>query len=187
MSMKKLLPVVLGAAVSMQAAAHSVEGSLSNDSVKVDVSLDQGSYFLDAGGMYHSDDGKYGYIGAHIEDKDLSEDYPLQIGIGARLLAIDTDYDVNESGMAVGLGGFYRYTFPKANRFNIYGSLYYSPNVLSFENIDNMYQAEIRAEYRTLRNALVYVRYGLTNVDLDSYSKDFEMNKGFGLGVVAYF
>lgn len=187
MSLKKFLPIAIAAACSMQAAAHTVEGSLSNEAVKVDVSLDQGAYFFDFGGMYHSDDGKYGYIGAHIEDKDLSEDYPVQIGIGARLMAIDTEYDVDNAGMAVGLGGFYRYTFPKANRFSVYGSLHYAPNVLSFENIDNMYQAEIRGEYRTLRNALVFVRYGLTNVDLERYSKDAELNKSFGLGIVTYF
>ncbi|MBM6549923.1 YfaZ family outer membrane protein [Marinomonas ostreistagni] len=188
MSIKKLLPVVLGAAVSMQvSAANTIEGSLSNDAVKVDVSSDQGTYFLDAGGMYHSDDGKYGYIGAHIEDKDLSQDYPVQIGIGGRLLAVDADLNGDDTGTAVGLGGFYRYTFPQANRFSVYGSAHYAPNVLSFQNIDNMYQAEIRGEYRTLRNALVFIRYGLTNVDLDSYSRDAEMNKSFGIGISATF
>ncbi|MFD1383969.1 YfaZ family outer membrane protein [Rhodanobacter aciditrophus] len=187
MSIKKILPLALGAAVAAQASANTFEGSLSNEAVKADVSIDRGSYFLDAGGMYHTDDGKYGYIGAHIEDKDTAKDYPLQIGIGARLLAVDTEVGDNDDGVAVGLGGFYRYTFPKANRFSVYGSLYYSPQVLSFQNIENMYQAEIRGEYRTLRNALVFVRYGLTNVDLDDYSSDAEMNKSIGIGVVTYF
>lgn len=187
MSIKKMLPLALGALISFQASADTIEGSLSDKAVKVDVSLDQGKYFLDAGGMYHSDDGKYGYIGAHIEDQDTAKDYPVQVGLGIRLLAIDTDYNVDNAGMSVALGGFYRFTFPKANRFSIYGSLYYSPQVLSFSNIDHMYQAEVRGEYRTLRNARVFIRYGLTSVDLSSYSSDAEMNKSLGLGVVTYF
>lgn len=187
MSIKKILPLALGVVVAAQANADTFEGSLSNEAVKADVSLDQGTYFLDVGGMYHTDDGKYGYVGAHIEDKDTAKDYPLQIGIGARLLAVDTKKGADDDGMAVGLGGFYRFTFPKANRFSVYGSLYYAPEVLSFQNIDNMYQAEIRGEYRTLRNARVFVRYGLTNVDLDGYNSDAEMNKSIGLGVVTYF
>lgn len=188
MTMKKLLPIVLGAAISMTAhASDTVEGSLSNDAVKVDMSLDQGKYFFDAGGMYHTDDGKYGYIGAHIEDIDTAKDYPVQIGLGMRLMAIDTEYDVDNAGMAIALGGFYRYTFPKANRFSVLGSLYYSPKVLSFQNIDSMYQAEIRGEYRTLRNARVFLRYGLTSVDLESYRDDVDMNKGVAIGVSATF
>ncbi|RDL45826.1 hypothetical protein DN730_01910 [Marinomonas piezotolerans] len=187
MSIKTLLPLALGACVSYQASASTFEGSLSNEAIKADISIDQGTYFLDAGGMYHTNDGTYGYVGAHIEDKDTAKDYPLQIGLGARLIAVDTKYDKDGEGLAVGLGGFYRFTFPKANRFSIYGSLYYSPTVLSFRNIENVYQTEVRAEYRTLRNARVFVRYGLTQVDLSSYNQDAEMNKSIGLGVVTYF
>lgn len=188
MSMKKLLPLVFGAAVSVQATAETtVDGSLSNDAVKVDVSLDQGRYFFDFGGMYHSDDGKYGYIGAHIEDIDVAKDYPVQVGLGARLLAVDTkEYSVDNAGTAVALGGFYRYTFPNANRFSVLGSLYYSPKVLSFQNIDSLYQAEIRGEYRTLRNARVFLRYGMTSVDLDRYG-DVDMNQGVAIGVSTTF
>lgn len=188
MSMKKILPVVLGAALSCSAyAVDTIEGSLNNDAVKVDLSLDQGKYFFDLGGMYHADDGKYGYIGAHIEDIDTAKDYPVQIGLGARLLAIDTEYDVDNAGMAVALGGFYRYTFPKANRFSVLGSLYYAPKVLSFQNIDSVYQAEIRGEYRTLRNARVFLRYGMTHVDLEHYSEDPDMNKSVGIGISTTF
>lgn len=187
MSIKKLVPLILGAVISAQATAETnVEGSLSNDAVKLDVSLNQGRYFFDFGGMYHSDDGKYGYIGAHIEDLDTAKDYPVQIGLGARLLAVDTEYDVDNAGSAIALGGFYRYTFPKANRFSVLGSLYFSPKVLSFQNIDNLYQAEIRGEYRTLRNARVFLRYGLTSVDLERYG-DVDMNKGVAIGVAATF
>lgn len=188
MSMKKLLPIVLGATLSLSAfASDTIEGSLSSDAVKVDASLDQGKFFFDVGGMYHSDDGKYGYIGAHIEDIDTAKDYPVQIGLGLRLMAINTEYAVNNSGMSVALGGYYRYTFPKANRFSVLGSLYYSPQVLSFQNIDSMYQMEVRGEYRTLRNALVFLRYGFTSVDLDGANGDVDMNKGIGIGISTTF
>lgn len=188
MSIKKVLPLVLGAVVSMQVSAQStLEGSLSNSAAKVDVSLDQGKYFLDLGAMYHSDDGKYGYIGAHIEDTQRSQDYPVNMGMGARFIAVDTNYEVDDAGMALALGGFYRYTFPKANRFSVVGSLYYAPKVLSFQNIDSLYQAEIRGEYRTMHNAKVFLRYGLTSVNLDNYDENVDMNKSFGIGMLTTF
>ena len=184
---KKSFAFIGSVLCSFGVSASTFEGSLSDESVKVDLSTDQKTYFLDAGGMYHTEDGSYLYLGAHIEDKDTKKDYPLQIGLGARLLAIDAKLGNDDAGMAIGLGGFYRYTFPKANRFSVYASLYYAPKVLSFDNIDKLYQTEVRAEYRTLRNARVFVRYGLTGVDFSKYNQNYEMNKGIGLGVVANF
>ena len=184
---QRTLTLVSGLLLSIGVSASSFEGSLSDESVKADLSISQGTYFFDAGGMYHTDDGTYGYVGAHIEDKDTKKDYPLQIGLGARLMGVDADLGNNDAGMALALGGFYRYTFPKANRFSLHASLYYAPRVLSFENINKLYQAEVRGEYRTLRNARVFVRYGLTSVDFSRLDKQHEMNNGVGIGVAATF
>ncbi|WP_191603254.1 YfaZ family outer membrane protein [Marinomonas algicola] len=175
--------IVTGLCLSVGVSAATFEGSLSDQSIKADLSISKDSYFLDLGGMHDTKDGSYGYIGAHIEDKDISKDYPVQIGLGARLLAVDADLSGNDSGIAVGLGGFYRYTLPKANRFSLYGSFYYAPQILSFDNIDKLYQAEVRGEYRTLRNAKVFIRYGLTSVDYSGFSSNHKMNDSFGLGV----
>jgi hypothetical protein len=186
MQVKKLLAVVIGAG-AISAQASTFDGSLSNQSVKVDVSIDRKTYFLDTGAMYHTDDGRYGYIGAHIEDTETTKDYPLQIGLAGRLVAVDGEYSDNDEGFAIALGGFYRYTFPKANRFSLYASAYYAPEVLSFTNVDYLYQGEVRGEYRTLRNARVFVRYGQTGVKFTSFEDVAEMNSEVALGVVATF
>ncbi|TDO96759.1 YfaZ family outer membrane protein [Marinomonas balearica] len=183
----KFTAVVVAGLFAATANANTFEGSLSNESVKVDVSLSQQTYFMDVGGMYHTDDGSYAYVGAHIEDIETSKDYPLQIGLGARLIAVDADAGSDDTGVAVGLGGFYRYTFPKANRFSVYGSLYYSPKVLSFNNVESLWQGEVRGEYKTLRNARVFIRYGQTSVEFDNLHDTVDMNQGVGLGVVADF
>ncbi|WCN09379.1 YfaZ family outer membrane protein [Marinomonas mediterranea] len=183
----KFAAIIAAGLFATAANANTFEGSLSNESVKVDVSLSQQTYFLDVGGMYHTDDGSYGYVGAHIEDIETSKDYPLQIGLGVRFIAVDADAGGDDTGVAVGLGGFYRYTFPKANRFSLYGSLYYSPEVLSFENVENLWQGEVRGEYKTLKNARVFLRYGQTSVEFDNRNDAVDMNQGIGLGVVADF
>ncbi|MFT2111460.1 YfaZ family outer membrane protein [Marinomonas sp. 2405UD68-3] len=175
--------IATGLFLSMGLSAATFEGSLSDQSIKADISISQDSYFLDIGGMHDTEEGSYGYIGAHIEDTDTSEDYPVQIGLGARLLAVDADLNGSDSGIVIGLGGFYRYTLPKANRFSLYGEFYYAPQVLSFENVDDLYQAEVRGEYRTLRNAKVFVRYGLTSIDFSKFDSNHKMNKSFGLGI----
>jgi hypothetical protein len=50
---------------------------------------------------------------------------PLQAGLGLRLVVTQPDSGFADGG-AVALGGFARYTLPKANRFNIGGYLYYA-------------------------------------------------------------
>lgn len=187
MALKQYVTVLIAGLMSAASQASTFEGSLSDRSVKVDLSTSQGSYYLDVGGMYHTNDGTLGYVGAHIEDIETSKDYPLQIGLGARLIAVEADLGAKDAGMAIGLGGFYRYKFPKANRFSLYASLYYSPSVLSFNNIENLYQAEVRGEYQTLRNARVFLRYGQTSVDFSHYSDEHDMNKELGIGIVADF
>ena len=181
---------ILGASV-VNASTAGV--NLTNDKVQGDVNLDMGSFGINAGATHDKDkDVTAAHVGLNIQDSDSSG--PLQVGIGVRLNVVDTNVEDEDLGrdrdklsIALGLGGWYRYTLQQANRVSIYGSLYYSPEVLSFSsNLNHMYTYEFRAEYMTMRIARAYIRYGNTVMVYEDNSRK-EFNKGFSVGATVDF
>ena len=167
--------------------ASSASVALTNDTVKGDINLNMGTFGIDAGMSYDKDESlSTAHLGLNVEDSEGATG-PLQVGIGARLYAIEADRKQEDDvSLALALGGWYRYTLPEANRLSIYGSLYYAPEVLSFTNLDHMYTYELRAEYMTMRNARVYLSYGKTTIVYDDNAR-IEANKGLSIGATVDF
>jgi len=184
----KTLLLTLGILGSSVVNASTAGVSLTNETVQGDVNLDLGSFGLNAGITHDSDENSStGHVGLTVEDSE-GADGPLQVGLGVRLYVMDADLndDENELSAALSLGGWYRYTLQQANRVSIYGSGYYSPQVLSFSNLDHMYTYDFRLEYMTMRNSRAYIRYGNTVIVYDDNSRK-EINKGFSIGAVVDF
>ncbi|MBR7888430.1 hypothetical protein J9B83_05690 [Marinomonas sp. A79] len=182
----KTLLLTAGLFSSSVIMASSAGVSLTNETVKGNVNLSMGSFGVNAGITRDDDaDTSTAYAGVTVEDSDTSG--PLQAGLGARVYAIDENRaDDNDFSMALSLGGWYRYTLPQANRVSIYGSLYYSPEVLSFGDLDHMYTYEFRGEYMTMRNARVYVSYGKTVTVYDDGSRN-ESDDNLAVGATVSF
>lgn len=182
----KTLLLTVGVLGSSIVNASTAGVSLTNTTVKGDVTLSMGTFGIDAGMSYDKDESvTTAHLGFEVEDSDTSG--PLQVGLGARAYGIDTDKQNDEdTSAAVALGGWYRYTIPEANRISLYGSLYYSPEVLSFTNLDHMYVYELRAEYMTMRNARAYISYGKTAIIYDDNTRK-EANNGFAIGATVDF
>ena len=186
--MHKALLLTFGILGSSFVNASTAGVSLTNETVQGDVNVDIGRFGLNAGVTHDSDENSStGHIGLTVEDSE-GDGGPLQVGLGVRLYVIDADLndDENEVSAALSLGGWYRYTLQQANRLSIYGSLYYSPEVLSFSNLDHMYTYDLRLEYMTMRNSRAYIRYGNTVIVYDDDSRK-EINKGFSVGAVVDF
>lgn len=157
--------------------------SLTNETVKGDVNLDMGAFGLNAGITNDIDtNSSTAHVGLTVQDSE-GGDGPLEVGVGIRLYIIDADLEDDEDELsgAISLGGWYRYTLQQANRLSIYGSLYYSPKVLSFSNLDHTYTYDFRLEYMTMRNARAYISYANTVVVYDDNTRT-EINKGFSVG-----
>ncbi|MEL0613726.1 YfaZ family outer membrane protein [Marinomonas arenicola] len=179
----KALLLTAGILSSSMVLASNAGVSLTNDLAKADVSLDMGPFALTAGGTHDSDDDtSSAYVGLNIQDTDTSG--PLQIGLGVRVYALDNNLNGRNDDVAVAaaLGGWYRYTFPMANRLSIYGSAYYSPEVLSVSRLDHMYTYDVRGEYMTTQNTRVYIGYGST---VSVYTNDERRETSDGLSVGA--
>ncbi|GAB3475951.1 YfaZ family outer membrane protein [Marinomonas epiphytica] len=171
---------VLGASFTY---ASNASINMTNDRINGNANINLGSFTASAGGTYDEDaDASTFYVGLGVEDSEGGSG-PLQAGIGTRFYVIDTNTedDDNDLALALGLGGWYRYTLPQANRLSIYGSAYYSPEILSITNLHHTYTYELRGEYMTMRNARAFIRYGKTVIVFDDGGHK-ELNTGLSVG-----
>ncbi len=184
---QKTIIMTAGIMGSTLVAASTASVNMTNDKIQANVNLNMGPFGVN-GGVTQDNKSEVtaGHIGVNIQDKDSSG--PLEIGIGVRLNVVDADFDDEDKfSVSLGLGGWYRYTLQDANRLSIYGSGYYSPEILSFSsNLERSYTYDFRLEYMTMRNARAYVRYG-NNVMVYQDGTRREFNKGFSVGATVDF
>lgn len=178
----KALLLTVGLVGGSLVHASTAGVSLTNETVNGNVNLDMGSFGLNAGVTNDLDtNSSTAHVGVTVQDSEGGNG-PLEVGVGARVSLIKTDIGGEDKlTAALGLGGWYRYTLQQANRLSIYGSLYYSPEVLSFSDLDHTYTYDFRLEYMTMRNARAYISYANTVVVYDDNSRA-EINKGFSVG-----
>ncbi|AEF54762.1 YfaZ family outer membrane protein [Marinomonas posidonica] len=184
----KTVFLAFGLLGSTIAGASTAGVNLTNETVQGNVNLDMGSFGIGAGLSHDKDEStSTGYLGLSVQDSEGGGG-PLEIGIGVRLYAIDAELenDDDELSLALTLGGWYRYTLQQANRISLYGSVYYSPEVLSFTNLNHMYTYDFRLEYMTMRNARAYLKYGNTVIVYENGSRK-ETNKGVSIGATVDF
>lgn len=184
---RKTIVLTAGIMGSTLVAASTASVNMTNDKIQANVNLNMGSFGVNGGiTQDNKRDVTSGHIGVNIQDRDTSG--PLEIGIGVRLNVANADFDDEDKlTVALGLGGWYRYTLQDANRLSIYGSGYYSPEILSFSsNLERSYTYDLRFEYMTMRNARAYLRYG-NNVIVYKDGTRREFNKGFSVGATVDF
>ncbi|MBJ7538228.1 YfaZ family outer membrane protein [Marinomonas transparens] len=180
---KQALLIAAGILSSSWVLASSADLNLTNDKANAAVTLNIDKAAVSVGGMYdEGDNTSYVFMGLGVEDAEANG--PLAVGIGLRGYAIDTDRDSGrDTSAAVGVGGWYRYTFPQANRLSLYASGYYSPQILTISNADHVYNYEARLEYMTMRNARAYIRYSKMVVVFDDANESRkELDHGFSIG-----
>jgi hypothetical protein len=177
-----LLLAVLGA----PAQAAEVDLSVNADAARLGVGVPIGNNLLiDGSWLYHSDHGNVVSAGGHVTGAASGVD-PLWAGVGLRLSYIKNDRDSEEDGVALGMGGFVRYTLPQYDRISFGGSLYFAPGVLSFGDVDKFYEAGIWAGYSVIKDADVYLGWRKVEADFnDDGSKS--MDSGLHIGLRARF
>lgn len=183
----KALLLSAGILSSTMVFASEASVSLTNNMIKADTLFDVGNFALSLGGAHDGQDVTTTlYAGIGVQDS--SSTGPLQVGLDIRAYALDNNLKTQNGDIdaAIGLGGWYRYTFPKANRLSLYASGHYAPSILSFSGLDNMYTYEVRGEYMTTQNTRVYVGYG-TTVSKYSNGDRRETLNGLTIGASATF
>lgn len=107
------------------------------------------------------------------------------LGLGAQLYAYDADLSANatfdDSGVALGVGGFGRWAFPTLSRLGLGGEIYYAPGVLAFNDTESFLEYAVRLEFHALRSADIYLGYRRVEIDIDEFGDvDFEKDAFIG-------
>lgn len=136
---------------------------------------------FDAGWLHHQDRGEVGHFGLHLVDLASSGQNPVKGGLGGKLFYANSDR-LDDSGFALGLGGFLGYTLPRYNRFAVSGHLYYAPDVLAFGGSGGYQEIEARVSYNVLREADVYLGARYSKADFDDRGDDI-IDNGLHVGI----
>ena len=113
-------------------------------------------YLADLGWFYNQDKGDVIHGSFHLVDAASGSGTALQAGLGVRLVYTRTDPSTFDGG-SLAVGGFARYTPPNANRLNYGGYAYYAPDVTSFGDQSEYYEAGLRLGFSILRDGDVYL------------------------------
>jgi hypothetical protein len=179
------IPLVLLSLASPTAFAADLDISLTNNSAKGQVNFFEtnSDMQLGAGYTYHEGSRHIGNIDFHAQGRTALGNLPTTAGLGFRALG----WEVNElDGGAVGLGGFATVNIPDAPGLSFTGGLHYAPSILSFGDSDDMTSLELRANYRVIRNAEVFVGYRYLNTDFEGRG-DVDLDEGVLAGMKLFF
>ena len=86
-------------------------------------------------------------------------------------------------GGALGVGGFYRYQISQVRGLSTAGYVYYAPSVVSFNDTENLSDADVRIQYALLPTARVYMGYRYSSFKLDGVRKVFMLEEGLHFGL----
>ncbi|MEL6300327.1 MAG: YfaZ family outer membrane protein [Pseudomonadota bacterium] len=179
-----VLCVALAALSPGEAArADALDLSLNDDAVRANYQWAHPTrdFQVDGGWLHHQDRGDVVHIGFHVTGDASSGDTPLDGGIGGKIFHVSPDNGPLDATV-LAVGGFFRYTFPRYNRFNLYGHAYIAPDVLSFGDGEQFQEIELRAGYSVLRNADVFIGARYTNTEFDP-AGDLTSDNGLHLGI----
>ena len=176
---------LLAGLVSAQTTGKALDVNLNNDAVRLGFSwrLGDPSYLAELGWLYSQDKGDVIHASFHLVDAASGSGTALQAGLGVRLVQTRTDPSTF-SGTSLALGGFARYTFPNADRYNVGGYGYYAPDVTSFGDQSEYYEVGVRVGYSIVRDGDVYLggrRIQAKYKGRSSYTFDSGLHFGFEL------
>lgn len=186
------IPFVLLSLVSSATFAADADISLTNDSAKGQINFFETTSDKQFGAGYTYHEGKLhiANLDFHAQGRTALGNLPTTAGLGFRALAWDARGDSNRGGGgdggAVGLGGFATVNIPDAPGLSFTGGLHFAPSILSFGDSEDMTSLELRANYRIIRNAEVFVGYRYLDTDLEGRDDD-HLDEGLLAGMKLFF
>jgi hypothetical protein len=148
----------IGVLLCAQANADLVDLSFNSDALRLQYAHEfkSNSMNLDAGLLTNSDTGDVVHVGFYVAGEASSGSNPVTAGVGVRLVYSNGDLS-NQSGFALPIGGFVRYSPRKANRLAIDGQAYFAPNILSLGDAEKYQDYTLRFSYNVIHAADIYI------------------------------
>lgn len=166
--------------VPYSVAGGSVDVALTNESIRAEHgAVRQGtSAYLTVGGWYHLENGQMLTGGFHAVD-EARTNRELTAGLGGKAFLFKVPGQ--ETSVAIGLGGFAHYQPAGFDGFGGEIAAYYAPQVLSFSNLTEFADVQVRATYEVLPQGRVFVGYSnlWANFDTGDVPMDDTITIGF--------
>ena len=152
-------------------AGGSLDIALSDKSVRLehDAVVIGSRAHITTGLLYNVDRGYALSVGFNAVDNSRKNN-ELITGLGLKGFV----YEANDSalGISVGLGGFVRYQPDFLWGLGVESSLYYSPDVISFNDTESFYEFTLRSTYQVLPQAKVTLGWQSIVADFDKSGRE---------------
>ena len=155
--------------------AGSLDASINDNSVNAALSWVKNQRSPDAmqiqlGYMHNLQGNRYVSAGLHVIGETGNVKNPIELGVGGKLMGIDSNNVGSLYGLTLGIE--IRYYPQNINRLALSGQYYYGPNVVVSNPARSFQDLGIRAEYQILPQAFVYVGYRTVDIALTTGGKD---------------
>lgn len=172
--------------ISANAYTHTLDLNLNNDVVALDYTtqIEKSELNVGAGLLHHQDNGDV-YYGSFFVADNVNKQSGILAGIGGRAYYVDADRS-DESGTAIGLGGFLNWEIPTVTNLSLRSDFYYAPDVLSFDEIEGYTDFNARVQYRIIEQAWIYLGYRYTEAKTEGPGKA-KLDEGGHLGIMLWF
>ena len=140
---------------------------------------EKGQFEVSGTALIGKDDRKALGFGFHAVDNAYTVETPVFVGLGGRLLWVDTGFD---TGTVLAFGANGRMAIPDMERFGVSAHAYFAPGITSFGGADSFYEIALRGEYQLLENAWVYAGYRRSDADFEG-APSVALDSGIHLGM----
>ncbi len=164
--MKAQYALLFALATTGSAFADSLSLDLNNDALRVNYqhALNE-NYQADVAWIHVQDLGNT-FTGGLTLTQKFNNDLSAQLGGKA----VFQQHDTLPDGTAIAVGGTVRVTPAADKKFALALTGYFAPNVLSFGDMDNYRELEVRGEYNVSEQLTAYVGYRNNRADYENSS-----------------
>jgi hypothetical protein len=161
-------------------ASGNFELSLSNSSVYAEASSSNDAAMqVAAGYLYHEESRNVINVDFNAQNQRDFHGHNVHLGVGIRGMA----YREHETdGIGIGLGGFGEIDITEAPGLSLGASAYYSPNILTFSDSENILWAEAVAAYAIIPNAKAQIGYRYIHAEFQN-NQDFSVEASAFAGI----
>ena len=186
--LKYILPTIFLCLFTTYATAGSLDLGFNDDSFKVgyEHTINQDNYgsVVVGGTFLYNEDSILGNAGLDFVGNpgNLTG---LNLGIGTKIYAGNTDSDFDFINLAIGVRG--DYTFPQLQGIGMAAHIYYAPKVFSWQDAERLLDTEARITYAIVPKAKLFIAYQFINLGIEDTNNDYRIDESIRIGFTASF
>lgn len=188
--------------VNTQIFAAGIDIRLGDEAAQFEYLLDSDSQIgiggadIGAALFFNENDDIAASLGALVSGSSAGKNRALQFGAGARLYVASLERDPvtitngtqvvtddDDNIAALGIGGKASYIFPAHTPMAVSLELYYAPDITSFGDNQNIFDAQARFELEIAPSTRMYVGYRKLEAELKTSGADYVLDESGHIGV----